>query len=100
MAHIVHVLKWYPPSIGGIERVAEFCADAARSAGHEVTVIVCEKDAEKAGRTVTPTGVVVYRLKSLGILFSMPIAPPRCSALRIPQGRPGAFPMSPTGRDR
>lgn len=75
MAHIVHVLKWYPPSIGGIERVAEFCADAARSAGHQVTVIVCEKGSEKAGRTVTPTGVVVHRLKSLGILFSMPIAP-------------------------
>lgn len=75
MAHIVHVLKWYPPSIGGIERVAEFCADAARSAGHKVTVIVCEKGAERAGRSITPTGVVVHRLKSLGILFSMPIAP-------------------------
>ncbi|MBN9088903.1 MAG: glycosyltransferase [Reyranella sp.] len=75
MAHIVHVLKWYPPSIGGIEKVAEFCADAARSAGHDVTVLVCEKDSEKAGRSVTPTGVMVERLRSLGILFSMPVAP-------------------------
>lgn len=75
MAHIVQVLKWYPPSIGGIERVAEFWAEAARSAGHDVTVIACEKDAEKAGRTVTPNGVVVERLRSWGVLFSMPIAP-------------------------
>lgn len=75
MAKIVHILKWYPPSIGGIERVAEFCADAARTAGHDVTVIACAKDEVAAGRTVTPTGVVVERLTSLGILLSMPIAP-------------------------
>lgn len=75
MAHIVHILKWYPPSIGGIERVAEFCADAARTAGHDVTVVACAKDEVPAGRTVTPTGVVVERLTSLGILLSMPIAP-------------------------
>jgi rhamnosyl/mannosyltransferase len=75
MAHIVHILKWYPPSIGGIERVAEFCADAARSAGHEVTVIVCEKGEQRAGRTVTSTGVVVERLASWGTFNSMPISP-------------------------
>jgi glycosyltransferase involved in cell wall biosynthesis len=75
MAHIVHILKWYPPSIGGIERVAEFCADAARGAGHDVTVIVCEKDEQRAGRTVTATGVVVERLASWGVFNSMPLSP-------------------------
>lgn len=75
MAHIVHILKWYPPSIGGIERVAEFCADAARSAGHDVTVVVCSKGEQGRGRTITSTGVVVERLRSLGVVMSMPIAP-------------------------
>jgi rhamnosyl/mannosyltransferase len=75
VARIVHILKWYPPSIGGIERVAEFCADAARSAGHEVTIIACAKGNQGPGRAVTATGVVVIRLPSLGIVLSMPVAP-------------------------
>lgn len=80
MAHIVHLTKWYPPAVGGMERVIEFYADAARSGGHEVTVICCTKGDEQ-GRTVTATGVVVVRVKSWGILNSMPISPGMLTAM-------------------
>jgi glycosyltransferase involved in cell wall biosynthesis len=74
MAHIVHIAKWYPPVVGGMERVIEFYADAARSGGHDVTVICCTKG-DRPGRTTTSTGVAVERVQSWGIVKSMPISP-------------------------
>jgi rhamnosyl/mannosyltransferase len=73
--HIVHVLKFYRPTIGGVERVAEFYTDAARAAGHDVTILVSANTDERPGRTVLENGAVLIRLRSLGNLMRMPISP-------------------------
>jgi glycosyltransferase involved in cell wall biosynthesis len=75
LAHIVHVLKFYRPTIGGVERVAEFYADAARSAGHDVTILVSANTGEAPGRTVLENGAVLIRLRTLGNVMRMPISP-------------------------
>lgn len=73
--HIVHVLKFYRPTIGGVERVAEFYTDAARAAGHKVTILVSANTNESPGRTVLENGAVLIRLRSLGNVMRMPISP-------------------------
>lgn len=75
MAHIVHVAKFYPPAVGGIERVVEYLADSARGAGHAVTVICSAEKQGDAGRTTTATGVVVERLPTWFTCGSLPISP-------------------------
>lgn len=81
MAHIVHVAKFYPPAMGGIERMVEYMADSARGAGHAVTVVCSAEKQGDAGRTATSTGVVVERLATWFTCGSLPISPRLPAAL-------------------
>jgi glycosyltransferase involved in cell wall biosynthesis len=81
MTQIVHIAKFYPPALGGIERVVETLADAARSAGHDV-MVVCSAEGGRQGRSVTPTGVVVERLSTWFTIGTLPISPALPAALR------------------
>ncbi len=81
MAHIVHVAKFYPPAVGGIERTVKNMADSARGAGHAVTVVCSAERDGDAGRTTTATGVVVERVATWLTCGSLPISPRLPAAL-------------------
>jgi len=87
MAHIVHVAKFYPPALGGIERVVEHLANSACGAGHAVTVLCSTEKQGDAGRTTTASGVVVERLPTWFTYGSLPISPRLPAALRSAMAR-------------
>lgn len=76
---VLQVNKLYSPWIGGVERVVQ---DVAESLQHAVDteVLVCQP--RGLGRKDVVNGVTIHRVSSLGILFSMPIAPRFPFALR------------------
>jgi rhamnosyl/mannosyltransferase len=69
---IVHIYKDYYPVLGGIENHIRELAEAQVSAGHDVTVLVC--DPGPRTRTETHNGVRVVKAGRLGTVASMPVS--------------------------
>jgi rhamnosyl/mannosyltransferase len=70
---VVQVSQFYPPHTGGIETVAEKFAEAAAKEGFESWVLAAIE--RGFGQTECHNGVTVRRAGSLGVMFSVPIAP-------------------------
>lgn len=81
---ILHVGKYYPPFMGGMETVLENLATGLAEAGHEVSVIVAGETASEQRETITSSGgsVRLTRLASLGVVNSQPLTMGLVSALR------------------
>ncbi len=69
---MLHAAKWYNPVVGGIETVAEAITGAVGSA-FDMSILVCSehKDRELG---LTLDGTEIYRAKTPGKLFSMPLS--------------------------
>lgn len=70
---ILHVNKFYPPWIGGIETIVSEIAEMLQGAGHANTVLVCQSPIDSK-QTEIPGETKVIRTKTLGSLFGMPIS--------------------------
>ena len=68
---ILQVNKFYPPIIGGVEKVVQHVAEAIIDT-YNVKVLVCQKKGSTTDETVN--GVSVHRSSSWGVFFSMPIS--------------------------
>lgn len=81
---ILHVGKYYPPFMGGMETVLENLATGLTEAGHEVSVIVAgETTAEQQEIVTCPGGSLrLTRLASIGVVNSQPLTMGLVSALR------------------
>jgi len=90
---ILHLSKFYPPDPGGLADVVAAVAEGAAAAGHEVRVVCArgwsaraapvrsgdgEPEPERRG------GVQVDRQRTLGIVWSQPVAPGYLPAARWP----------------
>ncbi|MGC9350202.1 MAG: glycosyltransferase, partial [Anaerolineae bacterium] len=69
---ILHVYKDYFPVLGGIENHIKVLAEAHATAGHRVSVLVCETGFQS--RHGKLNGVALYKAGRLGTLASMPIS--------------------------
>ena len=73
MFHILEVNKFYPPHIGGIERVVSQRAKyLSQFPDTEVKVLVCQEKGK--GKTEFLNGVEVIRCGSFGTYFSCPVS--------------------------
>ena len=70
--HILHIYKDYFPVLGGIENHIKVLADAQSSAGHRVTVLVC--DPGHRTRRERRAGVEVIKAGRLATAASMPLS--------------------------
>ena len=77
---ILHAAKWYNPVVGGIETVAEAITGAVNGE-YDMSILVCSehKDRELG---LTMDGTEIYRAKTPGKLFSMPLSGDYISAFR------------------
>ena len=71
---VLHLTKFYPPHMGGIEAVTRDLADAQRQAGCDVRVL-CANKANETVRDIDPAGVPVTRVASWGMLQSTSVCP-------------------------
>jgi rhamnosyl/mannosyltransferase len=70
---VLEVNKFYPPHIGGIERVAQGLAEGFSGQGHHVRVLTCQP--HRGPRHIRRHGhVLVVEAASLGTFRSMPIS--------------------------
>jgi rhamnosyl/mannosyltransferase len=69
---ILHLYKDYFPILGGIENHVKVLAEAQASAGHQVTVLVC--DPGRRTRAENMGGVRVIKAGRLATVASMPIS--------------------------
>lgn len=69
---MLHAAKWYNPVVGGIETVAEAITGAVHGT-FDMSILVCSehKDRELG---LTLDGTEIYRAKTPGKLFSMPLS--------------------------
>ena len=69
---MLHAAKWYNPVVGGIETVAEAITGAVNGV-FDMSILVCSehKDRELG---LTMDGTEIYRAKTPGKLFSMPLS--------------------------
>lgn len=70
---ILHVNKFYPPWIGGIETIVSEIAEMLQSAGHTNSVLVCQSPVDSKQSEIL-NGVQIIRTKTLGSFFGMPIS--------------------------
>ena len=70
---ILHVNKFYPPWIGGIETIVSEIAEMLQGAGHANTVLVCQSPIDSKQNEILGETKVI-RTKTLGSLFGMPIS--------------------------
>lgn len=77
---VLHINKFYPPVVGGIERAVGIMAQEQKAQGFQVEVLTSQPFGIHQEGDVN--GVPVTRAASLGTYFSMPFAPmfPRCLA--------------------
>ena len=77
---MLHAAKWYNPVVGGIETVAEAITGAVHGV-FDMSILVCSehKDRELG---LTLDGTEIYRAKTPGKLFSMPLSGDYISAFR------------------
>ncbi len=78
--HILHVYKDYFPVLGGIENHVKALAEAQTAAGHQVTVLVCNRGPRAIEEKIN--GVRVIKVGRVTTLASMPISPGFPRALR------------------
>jgi glycosyltransferase involved in cell wall biosynthesis len=78
---VLHLTKFYPPHMGGIESVTRDLADAQRRAGCDVRVLCANKGWETVD-DVDPVGVPVTRAGSWGMLQSTSMCPGMVRLLR------------------
>lgn len=69
---ITHVSAYYPPSLGGLERVAEQLAIQQALSGHEVKVVSSDIGYEKSFKDPAIQGYEVKRLRSV-VIANVPI---------------------------
>ena len=81
---ILHVGKYYPPFLGGMETVLENQVLGLLEAGQEVAVLVAGTEAGERRNLVAsgPGTATLTRLARLGVLNSQPLTPGLFSALR------------------
>jgi len=79
---ILHVGKYYPPEMGGIESVLYECVQGLRRLGHEVDVICATNDPKLAGFEMEIGGARIYRYHSYGTCFRTSLAPGLVRKLR------------------
>lgn len=76
--NIVHVVRQYPPGIGGVENFASLLAEGQVERGHRVRVVTLDRifssDMDKLPREEKRNGVEIKRVPYLG-LKKYPIAP-------------------------
>lgn len=70
---ILHVNKFYPPWIGGIETIVSEISEMLQSTGHTNTVLVCQSPIDSKQSEIL-NGVQMIRTKTLGSFFGMPIS--------------------------
>ena len=77
---MLHAAKWYNPVVGGIETVAEAITGAVHGT-YDMSILVCSehKDRELG---LTLDGTEIYRAKTPGKLFSMPLSSDYISAFK------------------
>jgi len=77
---VLHINKYYPPVVGGIERAVSIIAQEQKAKGLQVEVLASQPFGTHQEDIVN--SVPVTRATSLGTYFSMPLAPafPRCLA--------------------
>ena len=77
---MLHAAKWYNPVVGGIETVAEAITGAVNGI-FNMSILVCSehKDRELG---LTLDGTEIYRAKTPGKLFSMPLSADYVKAFR------------------
>ncbi len=78
--HILHVYKDYAPVLGGIENHIRALAEAQAAAGHQVTVLVCNRSPRTNRENLN--GVHIVKVGRVTTLASMPISPDFPGALR------------------
>lgn len=69
---MLHAAKWYTPVVGGIETVAEAITGAVNGFA-DMSILVCSEHKDRE-RGLTLDGTEIYRAKTLGKLFSMPLS--------------------------
>ena len=81
---ILHVGKYYPPYLGGMETVLENLVLGLLDAGHDVSVLVAGQSALDRSEAVTAShrSAHLTRLATLGVVNSQPLTPGIFSALR------------------
>jgi glycosyltransferase involved in cell wall biosynthesis len=74
---ILHVGKYYPPYLGGMETVLENQVLGLLDSGHEVSVLVSGSTSTERTETIGREGgsAVLTRLARLGVLASQPLTP-------------------------
>ena len=68
---ILQVNKFYPPVIGGVEKVVQQVAEEIQNE-FDVKVLVCQKKGPATDEMVN--GISVHRSSSCGVFFSMPVS--------------------------
>jgi len=71
--HILHVYKDYSPVIGGIENHVKALAEAQVAAGHQVTVLVCNRGPRTVEENLN--GVRVLKAGRVTTVASTPLSP-------------------------
>lgn len=69
---MLHAAKWYNPVVGGIETVAEAITGAVNGFA-DMSILVCSEHKDRE-RGLTLDGTEIYRAKTFGKLFSMPLS--------------------------
>ncbi|WP_448546868.1 glycosyltransferase [Thalassotalea fusca] len=72
---IIHLGKYYPPFMGGIENFMASLAAQQVEDGHEVSAIVHHHDANFATSIESIDNILVYRVKTFGSVAYAPVAP-------------------------
>jgi glycosyltransferase involved in cell wall biosynthesis len=71
---IVHVAAYYPPHLGGLERVARMAAEGCADTGHRVLVITSDQNGAPAGTVYPRQNLEVRSLHSFEFAHT-PLAP-------------------------
>ncbi len=69
---MLHAAKWYTPVVGGIETVAEAITGAMHGVV-DMSILVCSEHKERE-LCLTLEGIEIYKAKTPGKLFSMPLS--------------------------
>lgn len=77
---MLHAAKWYNPVVGGIETVAEAITGAVKDI-YDMSILVCSEHRDRE-LGLTLDGTEIYRAKTPGKLFSMPLSSDYVSAFR------------------
>lgn len=77
---MLHAAKWYTPVVGGIETVAEAITGAVNGFA-DMSILVCSEHKDRE-RGLTLDGTEIYRARTLGKLFSMPLSREYIKAFR------------------